>query len=111
MSLVSDTQDIALVGYAHSASEAIGEIAQSKPDAVILDIRLTDGSGFKVLEHIKAHLQSTLVIILTNYPYEQYKRRCSELGADFFLDKSHEFEQLIAIFSQKIPQYSQQPNY
>lgn len=110
MSLVSDTQEITLVGYACNAFDAISEIAKSKPDAVILDVRLSDGSGFRVLEYLKLYHPSILVIILTNYPYEQYRRRCSELGADFFLDKSHEFDQLVEIFSKKTPHYSQQLN-
>jgi DNA-binding NarL/FixJ family response regulator len=35
-----------------------------------------------------------MVIILTNYPYPGYRQRCLNAGADFFLDKSTEFDQI-----------------
>lgn len=41
---------------------------------------------------------SPIVIILTNYPYPQHRKKCMEERADFFLDKSTEFEKIIEIF-------------
>ncbi|GAI28344.1 unnamed protein product, partial [marine sediment metagenome] len=53
------------------------------------------GNGIKVLEAIKKNLQSPKVIIFTNYPYPQYRKRYMDAGADFFFDKSTEFEKLV----------------
>jgi DNA-binding NarL/FixJ family response regulator len=36
----------------------------------------------------------TRVCILTNYPYPQYRKRCFEEGADYFLSKAEDFEQI-----------------
>jgi DNA-binding NarL/FixJ family response regulator len=36
----------------------------------------------------------TRVCILTSYPYEQYRKRCLEAGADYFLSKSEDFEEI-----------------
>ncbi len=64
---------------------------------VILDIRMSDGSGIDVLPEIKKGNQSPLVIVLTNYPYPQYRRKCIEAGADFFFDKSTEFDKVTEV--------------
>jgi len=39
-----------------------------------------------------------MVIILTNYPYPGYRQKCMNAGADFFLDKSTEFDQIPELF-------------
>jgi DNA-binding NarL/FixJ family response regulator len=41
-----------------------------------------------------------MVIILTNYPYPAFRQKCLDAGADFFLDKSTEFDQIPALFEQ-----------
>ena len=64
------------------------------PDAVILDIRLPRKSGIEVLRDIKKDKPSPVVIILTNYPYPQYQKECTEAGADYFLNKSTEFNKI-----------------
>jgi len=43
------------------------------------------------------------VIVLTNYPYPGYRQKCLQAGADFFLDKSAEFDQIPALFERLKP--------
>jgi DNA-binding NarL/FixJ family response regulator len=56
---------------------------------------MPQGNGIKVLEEIKKNLQSPKVIIFTNYIYPQYRKKYMNAGADFFFNKSTEFEKLI----------------
>jgi DNA-binding NarL/FixJ family response regulator len=42
------------------------------------------------------------VLICTNYPYPQYREECLTAGANFFLDKSAEFEKIPAILRELI---------
>jgi DNA-binding NarL/FixJ family response regulator len=35
--------------------------------------------------------------MLANYPYPQYRKKCMEAGADFFFDKSSEFDQIVTV--------------
>jgi DNA-binding NarL/FixJ family response regulator len=88
---------IEFVGASGSACEAIELILGANPDVVILDIRLDSGSGIDVLRHIKANQPSIKVIVLTNYPFPQYRKKCLELGAEHFLDKVTEVEQVADI--------------
>ena len=86
--------DIEIVGPAHNALDAIRFVSESKPDVVILDIRLPGLSGIDVLKDIRAKKLPIRVIMLTNYPYPQYRKKCGELGADYFFDKVTEIEEI-----------------
>ncbi|MDP2861972.1 MAG: response regulator transcription factor [Desulfobacterales bacterium] len=86
--------DVEVVGQANDAQDAITAILEYEPDVVILDIRLPGLSGIDVLKDIRAKNLSSLVIMLTNYPYPQYRKICKELGADYFFDKVTEIEEI-----------------
>ena len=86
--------DVEIVGQAHNAKDAIKSISELKPDVVILDIRLPGKSGIEVLKDIRAKKLPIRVIMLTNYPYPQYRKKCGELGADYFFDKVTEIEEI-----------------
>lgn len=98
--LLVDFKDVQVIGYADNANDAVEFIQKLRPDAVILDIRMPGGSGIEVLHKIKSGSWAPVVIILTNYPYPQYRRRCLNAGADFFFDKSSEFEEIGEVFKQ-----------
>lgn len=72
-------------------------IDEETPDIAILDIQLPDGSGIDLLIKIKQKRKETVVIMLTNYPYSIIRKRCDDLGADYFFDKSTEFEKLLEV--------------
>ncbi len=99
-SMLTEVAAIDVVGEASDVQEAKEEIARCKPDVVILDIRMPGGSGIDVLQEAKQQERPPKVIVLTNYPYPQYRRRCEELGADYFLDKSTEFTEIPKVLGQ-----------
>jgi len=90
--MLAEFPDVNVVGKAATAHDAIASIEKLKPDVVILDIRLLDGSGIEVLQHLKRNNVRPITIMLTNYPYPQYKKKCLDLGADYFFDKVTEIE-------------------
>ncbi len=94
VTMLDELAGIEIVGQAENVAEAISGIQNLQPDVVILDIRMPDGSGIDVLRHIKQDGVGPMVIILTNYPYPGYRQKCMQAGADFFLDKSTEFDQI-----------------
>lgn len=51
-------------------------------------------------QSIKKGAPSPVVIMLTNYPYPQYRSKCKELGADYFFDKVTEIEKIAEAFEQ-----------
>lgn len=95
--LLSELSGIEVVGQAQDALAAFDAICEAKPDIVTLDIELIGGSGIDVLRQIKNKNRSTVVIMLTNNSTPPYRRKCMEAGADYFFDKSTDFEKLKAI--------------
>lgn len=85
---------VELIGQANDAQDAITAISEYEPDVVILDIRLPGKSGIEVLKDIRDKKLPIRVIMLTNYPYPQYRKKCEELGADYFFDKVTEIEKI-----------------
>jgi len=72
----------------------VRNICTIQPDVVILDFSLASGNGLGVLRRIGMQSLSIRVIVLTNDVYPQYRKKCMEAGADFFLDKSRDIEAL-----------------
>jgi DNA-binding NarL/FixJ family response regulator len=92
--LLKEVPGVQLVGKANDAPEAIHSIVKTNPDAVILDLQMPGGSGLDVLRSIRRSHPSVWVVICTNYPYPQYREECIAAGANYFLDKSAEFEKI-----------------
>lgn len=90
LNLLDGIEHFELVGYAADAYGAIVSIRSVKPDLLILDLELRSGNGLTVLKSVKEDLPQTVVIVATNSTNEQYRTRCKELGADYFIDKSTE---------------------
>jgi len=95
VNMLSEIEGIEIIGQVQNSLDAIESIKRLNPHVVILNARMPQGNGIKVLEAIKKNLQSPKVIIFTNYPYPQYRKRYMDAGADFFFDKSTEFEKLV----------------
>ena len=96
ISLLTELPNVEVVGETGAAMDAIDSIRRLKPTAVVLDISMP-GGGMFVLETIKKEDQAPLVIMLTNFANEPYRRRCLQLGADYFFDKSSEFDKVIDV--------------
>ena len=95
--MISEEESIEMVGQAENVPEAINAIRKLKPDVIILDIRMPGGCGIDVLNTIEKDGCTPIIIMLTNYPYPQYRKKCFDAGADFFFDKSSEFEKVIDV--------------
>jgi DNA-binding NarL/FixJ family response regulator len=98
--MLSEVKEIEVIGKANNPFDAINGIRTLHPDAVILDLQMPGGSGIGVLLSIKRNSSAPVVLVLTNYPYPQYRKKCMEAGADFFFDKSTEFERVPEVLKQ-----------
>jgi DNA-binding NarL/FixJ family response regulator len=101
--LLAEQTEAEIVGEARSSNEAVEQIQQLQPDVIILDIGLPGGNGIGVLETVKHSRPSSVVIMLTNFAYPQYRERCRQAGADFFFDKSTEFERVVGVVNSLTP--------
>jgi DNA-binding NarL/FixJ family response regulator len=98
--MLSEVEGVEVVARASDPVAAVSSLRDLRPHVVILDIRMSGGSGINLLKSIKQDKSPPVVIMLTNYPYPQYRKKCAELGADFFYDKSTDFDKIPEILRQ-----------
>ncbi len=91
LSNISGQCEILQTGNAFTAIRMVEDL--STDDVVILDIKMP-GGGMSALEEIKKEPKSPTVIMYTNYPYSPLEKRCFDLGADYFFDKSTDMKQM-----------------
>ncbi|MEX1139192.1 MAG: response regulator transcription factor [Bacteroidota bacterium] len=99
ITMLDDLENVRIVGQAKSGEEALEVVSRINPDAMILDIRMPGLSGVDVLERLKKSHPNMRIIMITNFPYQQYRERCLAAGADHFFDKSTEFDKIIGVFA------------
>ena len=92
------TRSLDTKGYgctiANDAANARNEMKDHTFDLILCDVKMHGGSGIEVLQSIKKERPDIKVIMFTNYPYPQYRKKCMDLGADFFFAKATESDQI-----------------
>jgi DNA-binding NarL/FixJ family response regulator len=96
LDIVRDVEGAELVGDAGNFEDAVHGIMATRPEVAILDIRLADdrGSGIDVLNRVKPQLPGLHAIMLSNYATAQHARASADAGAEYFLDKTVDFERI-----------------
>ncbi|SFQ58891.1 Response regulator receiver domain-containing protein [Variovorax sp. OK605] len=95
--LIPALRDLAgaeIVAVAETASEAVA-VLKALGDGwqlAVVDLFLREGSGVTVLRAFHGRLPRQRMVVLTNYPTTEIRRRCLEVGADAIFDKSTELE-------------------
>ena len=86
--------EVEIVGHADTENESVAAILASPVDVVVVDLNLREGNGLAVIEKIrKANLTPRpSIIVFTNQPYPEVRRRAMQLEADYFFDKSADFD-------------------
>ena len=95
--LFSRIEGIKVIGQAQNVPEALVAARTLRPEVIVLDIQMPGGSGIDVLREVKRDYPETIVIMLTNHAEGQYRKRCMELKADYFLSKSADSKLLVKI--------------
>jgi two-component system, NarL family, response regulator DevR len=66
-SLLEAADDIVICAEAGSVREAVEEAERTRPDVVVMDVRLADGSGIEATREIRANRPLTQVLMLTSF--------------------------------------------
>src|ERR1700740_3674130 len=66
-SLIESNDDLTVVAEAGSVKEAVAQAERTRPDVVVMDVRLADGSGIEATREIRARLEKTQVLMLTSF--------------------------------------------
>jgi two-component system response regulator DevR len=65
--MLAATDDMCVVAEAESVEQAVREAERTRPDVVVMDIRLVDGSGIEATREIRDRLPNTKVLMLTSF--------------------------------------------
>jgi two-component system invasion response regulator UvrY len=94
--ILGDIGAFNILGEFDTAQDAIAAIRAEAPDAMLLDIKLRVGNGIEVLRYAKQHIPSATVIVFSQHDDAGYREQFAQAGAQFFFNKTHETEQLVA---------------
>lgn len=90
--LLDAETDFELVGEGTSGEEGLAAAERTKPDIVVLDLRLPDALGPEVCRQLSESLPDTKVVILTAFDDVPLLRACLQAGASAVLLKDvHEY--------------------
>ncbi|HUR16807.1 MAG TPA: response regulator transcription factor [Candidatus Limnocylindrales bacterium] len=85
-----------VVAQAGTVAEAMEMARRHKPDLIVMDVRLPDGSGIEACREIRAEMPETRVLILTSYPDEEAVFSAIVAGASGYLLKQVRGRDLVA---------------
>jgi DNA-binding NarL/FixJ family response regulator len=85
---------VSIVGEAERALPAIRDILCLRPDLVLLDIHLAEGSGFDVLNAVHVAAPEIDFCMLSTFVDGPYRQLAGRLGAREFFDKGAEIERV-----------------
>jgi DNA-binding NarL/FixJ family response regulator len=97
--MIASIPGVEIVGFAGDGLQTMDLIRKTPPDVLVLDIRMPGKSGIEVLQEVKQTSPGITVIVLTNYPYPPYRKKCLEAGADYFFEKAMDFDKVIEVLT------------
>jgi DNA-binding NarL/FixJ family response regulator len=101
---ISSIEHVEVVGHAETEADAIAALQAAACDAVVLDLQLREGHGFNVLKALRGPTarRRITVLVLSNYATPQYRGRSMEIGADYFFDKSRDYDRLCEVLEELV---------
>jgi DNA-binding NarL/FixJ family response regulator len=94
--LLESQDDLAVVAEAASADEALQLARETCPGIAVVDLMLPDGSGLDLTLELKRQHPTLKVLILTLHEREEMVQAAIEVGADAFLFKSDDEDELLS---------------
>lgn len=92
--LLNELSKVEVVGLATSAATAILLAKAHRPETVIVDLHLSDGSGLEVIKAIKEVAPETHIVVLAAESETESRAEALACGADYFFDKGEHFERV-----------------
>lgn len=97
--LVLGITGLDIAAIVDSEAAALGVVSAGNIDVILLDLHLREGTGFGVLRGITKLARRPVVVVLTNYDLAEYRRTATALGAEYFLDKVRDMDQLPGVMN------------
>jgi DNA-binding NarL/FixJ family response regulator len=96
LSAMLSALEMDVVGHGETPQACIDGILAAHPDVVVLDVRLEGGTGLEVLRAVRQAEPRIGFVVFSNNAGPAYRQRYLGEGAERFLDKTTEMDQLVA---------------
>jgi DNA-binding response OmpR family regulator len=106
LSAILRSEGYQLTSAAH-ASEAIEKVRTQRFDLILIDIRLPDMEGTRLLSHFQKTAPETLKIMITGYPSVRNAAEALNIGADSYLTKPIDPDDLLKTIENKLQEREQ----
>ena len=93
--LLEQEQDLKIVGEASNGEEAVRLAQEMQPDVLVMDVRMPKMSGVEATRRIKAESPDVKVLVLTAHDDDEYVFALLQAGANGYLLKTAEIEELV----------------
>jgi DNA-binding NarL/FixJ family response regulator len=95
--ILGSADDIEVVDQAHDGAAGVEAVIRSRPDVVLMDLRMPGVDGLTAIERIGQLPSPPVIVVLTTFDADQYVLRALRAGAAGFLVKSTPPEDLIGL--------------
>jgi DNA-binding NarL/FixJ family response regulator len=95
--ILGSAEDIEVVGEGSDGASGVEAVVRSRPDVVLMDLRMPGVDGLTAIERIGELADPPAVVVLTTFDADQYVLRALRAGAAGFLVKSTPPEDLIGL--------------
>lgn len=85
--LILERNGVDVVGEARDGVEAVAVVKDTRPDVVLMDIRMPQLDGIEATRRITSHLPESRVLVLTTFDLDEYVYAAVRAGASGFLLK------------------------
>ena len=110
MAMMLSGQSFKVVGEAKDGVEAVQMARDYAADLIILDISMPRLDGLEVISRIRASGVTSRILVLTSLPALFYSQRCMKAGADGFVTKSQDLNELLRAIKAIMSGYMFFPN-
>lgn len=98
--LLAGTGAVRVVGEAATANEAVAGILRAHPRLVLIELDLPGSTGIDVMRKVRETERDVVFAVITNHCEPQYRDACARVGARYFLDKTHDLDQVPALVAE-----------
>jgi len=93
---INQEQDLVVCGEAGDAPHGLAAVAAHRPDVVVVDISLEEGSGLDLIKDLHARIPELPILVLSMHPENLYAERAIRAGALGYVMKRKPVSDLIA---------------
>lgn len=105
----STIPDVTVVGEAEDTVTALAGISATRADVAVVDLRLADSNGIELVAALSREQPAVVKVVLTNHSGPPFRAACQSAGADFFFDKTSEFDAACQTIEALVSQRANRP--